>query len=217
MKKSFQLQHIFENKYTFLLTILILLFFVYPFVTIHNKISPVLNVLFLIAVLPALIASLRKRILHRVLLFYFASFLLEILIAVGIIPVSMGSLIFSLVFIGLCIYILTKNINKLKIVNADIIKGGISIYILMGLFWTILYVLLQKFNPAAFDISDSAKMDYLYYSFVTLSTIGYGDIHPVDKIAKLFSIFEALGGQIFLATFIARLVGIAIAQESKKD
>ncbi|GEM_PF-4281285 len=221
MKNLYWLQNIFENKYSFLLTILLLIFFIYPFVYVYNEVSPLLNILFLVAVLPALMASLRKKNLRRVLFFYFGSFVIEILITLKIIPeklnLSLISLSFSIIFIGLCIFILTRNINRLKIVNADIIKGGISIYILMGLFWAIVYVMVHRFNPGAFHVANSDRLDYLYYSFVTLLTIGYGDINAIDKFAKIFSVLEAVGGQIFLATFISRLVGIAIAQEMRHE
>lgn len=65
--------------------------------------------------------------------------------------------------------------------------------------------------------ADERLRQFMYYSFVTLTTLGYGDITPVSPAAKSFSFIEAVTGQIYIAVLIARLVGLHIAHSMSKD
>ena len=101
-------------------------------------------------------------------------------------------------------------------VNADKVWGAISVYVLMGVSWGILYSLIGRYYPESFnlptDLAEKMKSPgadtMIYYSFVTLSTLGYGDITPAVKTTRVLSALEALTGQIYLAVLVARLVAI---------
>ena len=86
--------------------------------------------------------------------------------------------------------------------------------------WVFFYALLNKIEPESFYIGKSSMRDQrfilVYYSFVTLTTLGYGDITPLSSPASSFSILEAIVGQIYMTVLIARLVGIHISQSMKK-
>jgi uncharacterized membrane protein len=100
-------------------------------------------------------------------------------------------------------------------VTADKIHGAIAAYILIGLMWTALYLLLNQLNPGSFafnGIRDPANPltypDLLYFSFATLTTTGYGDIAPVTAHARSLAILEQLAGTFYIAILIARLTGL---------
>lgn len=130
------------------------------------------------------------------------------------------SLAFNALFFAFVIYELLQKIFRTTEVNADLIYAAIAVYMLIGFFWGVVYVLLEFFMPESFTLrpgndghglySDFAQ-DLIYYSFVTLATLGYGDITSLSKPAKFFSVLEALIGQIYLTVLVARLVGMHIA------
>lgn len=82
--------------------------------------------------------------------------------------------------------------------------------------WAFVYSLMESIHPGSFSIAEgqinAGRSLYVYYSFVTLTTLGYGDITPMTAPANSISILEAIIGKLFLAILIARLVGIHIAQ-----
>jgi len=77
--------------------------------------------------------------------------------------------------------------------------------------WQDLYVLVDTLIPGSFNSTLLAGKDYLYFSFITLSTLGYGDIAPVNGPAQALAYTEALVGQLYLTILVARLVGLYIA------
>jgi len=105
-------------------------------------------------------------------------------------------------------------------VDIDMIAGGISVYLLIGLVYGLLYSLLYQYAPGSFDVSESLvdvhdarglQHVFVYFSYVTMTTLGYGDVSPVSNLARVLVQLETLGAQLFLAIFIARLVGMHIA------
>lgn len=103
-------------------------------------------------------------------------------------------------------------------ITADRTAGAIAVYLLLGLLWSLAYGVISATDPdsfrglEAFNLEGSgAQPDFIYFSFVTLTTLGYGDISPVSSVAKTLAWFEAVVGQLFLAVTIARLVSLEIA------
>jgi hypothetical protein len=92
------------------------------------------------------------------------------------------------------------------------IQGAIAVYLLFGVFWAHAYHIAAMLVPGSF--AGPAELTnvsgWAYYSFVTLTTVGYGDITPVSQVARTLSIAEALTGQLYLAVLIARLVAMEI-------
>lgn len=119
----------------------------------------------------------------------------------------------ALLFVGFLIVHLFRYIVRAPVVDSEVIAAGIAIYLLLGLIWSIAYMLVARLNPDAFVIAvgpDSERTmnrsRALYFSFVTLSTVGYGDIVPVSKAARVLAITEATTGLFYLGVLIARLV-----------
>jgi hypothetical protein len=122
--------------------------------------------------------------------------------------------VFYLFFVVFSTAVLVMRIFAEKSVSADTIGGGICAYLLTGLFWALLYRLIVMLDPDAFVILTPGKRIedlFIYYSFGTLTTLGLGDISPMNELAMALSTLEAIWGQIFLTVFIARLVGLHLA------
>ena len=106
-----------------------------------------------------------------------------------------------------------------KKANADVILESINAYLLMGLMFTTLVTILHLYNPMAFGFQEGIKGNFqekIYYTYVTMSTLGYGDISPLIPLAKSLSILISVSGQMYIAIIIALLVGKVAGAQSKK-
>lgn len=101
-------------------------------------------------------------------------------------------------------------------VTLNRIVGALCVYLLFGLLWAVLYATVELVEPTAFAYAHGAPGDpleqFLYYSFVTLTTLGYGDVTPVHPVARTIAYFEAVIGQLYVAVLVASLVGRYSAQ-----
>lgn len=108
--------------------------------------------------------------------------------------------------------IVGRNVFGSTYVNRNLLFGAICVYLLLGLIWALLYGLIEQFLPNSFRGLESSdhriSMDnQLYFSFVTLASLGYGDITPLSPVAKALSYLEAVTGQMYVAIMLAGLVG----------
>ncbi len=128
--------------------------------------------------------------------------------------------ILSILFMGFIVGIILSYLFKEKEITSDVIMGAICGYFMIGLLWNNVYALLEVLEPNSFQFSQShdtgGGVDFIYYSFVTLTTLGFGDITPISNPAQSLSLLEAVMGQLYLAILVARLVGIHIAQSFAK-
>jgi len=91
-------------------------------------------------------------------------------------------------------------------VDAEHLFAALSAYLLAGIYFGLLYWALEQLHPGMFAASDFSRSGAIYFSFVTLATVGYGDIVPRLDMARGLAIVEGVGGQLFLAVLVARLV-----------
>ena len=95
------------------------------------------------------------------------------------------------------------------------IQGAIAAYVLLGVLWAHAYALLTQLRPGALSgplsAADGARAFY-YFSFVTLTTVGYGDVLPVHPAARSLAMLEAVTGPLYLAILIARLVSLSVSR-----
>ena len=93
-------------------------------------------------------------------------------------------------------------------VDSEILYAALSTYLLAGLFFGQIYWSIESMRPGSLVGPDPiSELSAVYYSFVTLATLGYGDIVPRTDIARGVAVFEVIGGQLFLAVMVARLIG----------
>jgi Ion channel len=94
-------------------------------------------------------------------------------------------------------------------IDREHVYAALSAYLLAGVFFGNFYWVLEEIRPGSFTVSgDFSASSAIYFSFVTLATLGYGDIVPRTDVARGLAIVEGVGGQLFLAVLIARLVSI---------
>lgn len=105
-------------------------------------------------------------------------------------------------------------------IDLNKIVGAICIYLLMGLIWAMMYLFLAQGIPGAFNGIEQVVWydnfaDVAYFSYVTLTTLGYGDISPVTPIARFLVYMEAVVGVFYMAVLVASLVGAGINESHK--
>lgn len=127
------------------------------------------------------------------------------------------------IFLFVVIVLLLRGILRHEVVRADTIYGAICVYLLLGIAWAGVYDVIEVFRPGSFQVSEALQVDggldwsdTTYFSFVTLTTLGYGDISPVSRLAKSMAMLEAVTGVLYLATLIARLVSMYRAPGEKE-
>jgi hypothetical protein len=99
--------------------------------------------------------------------------------------------------------------------------GAAVVYLLMAIMWTFIFSALETLHPGSFKIPENQDIlisrNFLYYSFVTLTTLGYGDITPVTSLARSLCVLEAVIGQLYLVVQVAWLVGVHVSQSMLKN
>jgi hypothetical protein len=127
-----------------------------------------------------------------------------------------GAFYFILVVAGL-----TRVIHGAQEVTREVLFAAILVYLLLTLIWAYLYASLETVSPGSFSFPEDPAREFLfqflYFSIVTITTLGYGDIIPLSQQASALAMVEALTGQIYLVVVLAWLVGMHVSRKSKKQ
>lgn len=128
-----------------------------------------------------------------------------------------ASFVVPIITVGLLILV---DVLAAERIVFDLVCGALCVFVLLGMCWANVYQLIERLSPGAFVIDYSryqidAGADpfaalglFTYYSFITLTTVGYGDIVPVSALARWMVWLEAVSGQFYMAVFVARLIGL---------
>ncbi|MDJ0810058.1 MAG: potassium channel family protein [Desulfobacterales bacterium] len=132
--------------------------------------------------------------------------------------VSVGR-ICGIIFFGIAIHHCGRFVAQSPQVTRDVIVAAVVIYLLMALMWSFAYALLEFYQPGSFNAQEGLTREsrpfFLYYSFVTLTTLGFGDITPLTEKAKALTILQAFIGQVYLVVVLAWLVGMHVSRKAK--
>jgi voltage-gated potassium channel Kch len=122
------------------------------------------------------------------------------------------------------------DLAKQRRVSMDTILGGINVYLLVAIGFMFLHGIAEISNPDSYQLQGESLTDVLgempgiraagtlmYFSMVTITTLGYGDIVPVAPVARMLCGVEAVAGQLYVAIFIARLVALQVGQASRRS
>lgn len=133
---------------------------------------------------------------------------------------TFASLVFLLL---LTLTILYRVFGDSGPVTAHKIRGAVAVYLLFGITWSTLYGLLDQVLPNAFSLpapggeyGAGRQGTLTYFSFITLTTVGYGDLTPTHDVSRMFAVLEALTGQLYPATLLARLVSLEISHRGRE-
>lgn len=133
--------------------------------------------------------------------------------------------VFSIAFLGLILYVILRALFRVRSADRETLSAALCVYLLQGLLWAVVFALLEELQPGSFRLSDPDASFSLggedptypiYFSYVTLTTVGYGDVTPVMPTARMLAVCEAMLGQIFLIVLVARLVGLSVAQAAAR-
>ena len=125
----------------------------------------------------------------------------------------------GVVFFAYMIVNILLFIYKQDEVTIDLIVGAAVVYLLMAIMWTFIYKVVETVHPGSFTISVTdiqERLRFTYFSLVTITTLGYGDIVPTTGLASSVATLEALVGQLYLVTTVAWLVGVRVSQSRER-
>lgn len=167
----------------------------------------------------------RRRVLAGALLLGVPALALEWVSILHPTPLSVGA---NTCLLGLFVaYVASVTLSAVledRRVTLDTIFGGIAIYLLLAVGWAFGYALIEQLAPGSYPFGGQPLQELhagvethfpelLYFSFVTLTTLGYGDMVPANSPARTFAVLEAVTGQLYVAIFIARLVALHITEQ----
>ena len=213
--------HLFENRYFYLLITTMLQVFLASF--FPDRGTFFINEFTFSLFMLANINFIRH---NRRMIVFFVLFAI-ISIAFVWVPThsELGQMLFTverlLVFtlISVIITLIISSIVRSKEVSVNMILGVITIYILFGLMAGEINQIIYHLDPNAFtgNLDPTDNADLRYYSYVTMTTLGYGDIAPISQTARASAVFFSLVGQIYLAVVIALIVGKYVSASDKKE
>ena len=200
-----------------LLVALALLFFAFPFVEEVKGGNVIVSILFSLVLLSAVLAvAERKSVLVVAIILAIP--------AIGgrwinhlqpdLVPPSvfLGA---GLILVGFVVANLLRFVLRAPSVNVEVLCASIAAYLMLGLMWTMAYWLVDQLTPGgAFSFNTNTGKQSMngfnafYFSFITLSTVGYGDITPASRIARWLAATEAMTGLLYVTVLIARLVSL---------
>ena len=131
------------------------------------------------------------------------------------------TLVILLVFFTGSFLIAAKQVLLVGDIDGNKIIGSLSLYLLLGLIWAVIYLLILVMDPTAFSGVEASTWQQgfsriAYYSFVTLTTLGYGDILPTNHVAEFFVYMEAIIGVFYMAIIVSSLISLRLAALEKK-
>jgi hypothetical protein len=216
------------DRYGSLLLVLVCLIIFQPFVeTVFGK--ALIEILFI----AALIAGLRAIEVKRGLLRFAVLLLIASVICGAAGTFLNNTLLFGLGLAGESFFLLFVAVSILsdlfrrKRVTGDTLAGAVCVYLLIGLVWSYLYLLTEACVPGSFTFTQGdARLQlwvskefypFFYFSLVTMTTVGYGDISPVSTVARTLATMEGILGQVYLTILVARLVGMQLTSQQTED
>jgi hypothetical protein len=221
------------HYYGVLLTSLLLLLLAHPIVDhVYGQASiPVLSLLVLVVLFAAIYSASRER--PRV--FYVAVALAVLAVAAHGMDLATDGVktaayraVADAVFYLFIAVVIAFHVLSARRVTTDILLGAVCVYLMFGLGWASIYEFTELVWPGSFSSAQPLFLGsvedgtlrgsgFVYYSYVTLSTLGYGDISPVSPPARVFAWMEAVIGQIYLVIAVARLVSLHASDSSGRE
>jgi Ion channel len=215
-----------SGKYNLLLSVLVLSFFIYPF-GYNNIVWEALLFTIFTGIVITIVSVIYQLQPHkRTYRLYMG--LAGLVLCLEIVrhwSISSRTIYLSIVIHHLILIflmassaiVIIREIFSASQVTSDTIKGGVCVYLLAGIAWSYLYNLLLVVQPESFDLMSSSNIhdDLLYFSFVTLTTVGYGDILPISPLARVCANLESIVGVLYPSIYIARLVGQYSSEKPK--
>jgi hypothetical protein len=215
----------FRGHYGYVLGSLLVILTIYPFVGEEGWLGWLLDLSFVVVILSCFLVSLGQRIWGVVLILAIAGEIIATLARVSGIEFfqSPGRVLRVVVLIAAMVVVL-RDVLRAKRVTMDTVFAACSVYLLMALVWSSLYIAIEVLAPGSFKLgptegpgSMGTASQLVYFSMITLTTVGYGDITPNTPQASMLAALEGLIGQLFIAIILARLVALELTGRRKQS
>lgn len=223
------------HRFNVLLGLLVLLYLSMPVIQVlfpgpnHDTARVVIAIFFVALLLAVILAISKSPTVTRITL----------CLALPYIALDVATVIFSdwttveilqhvvnIVFLAFTSLVILGYVFSDEKITLNTISASLCVYFLIGLLWAVVFSLLTLIDPNSFNFgfengaANASQMRFgsgesinpIYFSLVTLTTLGYGDITPATSTARTLAAFEAVMGQIYLAVLVARLVGLHTSQ-----
>jgi voltage-gated potassium channel len=211
-----------RHRFIFLLVMLLSMLAVAPFLANFIHLRFLFNI-FLSAVLVSAVYALSQQIWHLAIS---AALAIPMLVSIWSDYFLRNDALFligricGIFFIGFTIFHILSHIFKQQEVTKDTIAGATAVYLLLALLWAFIYAVLDRLQPDSFAMSAAGppmegRDIFIYYSLVTITTLGYGDITPASYLAGSMAALEAVVGQLYLVVLVSWLVGLYGSKRSK--
>ncbi len=200
----------------FLALLLIAVFVVPPFLPAGGGRRPVSDLVFAMFLIAGVRALYHWRIARQVLM-PIAILVLSVDLASWVVPIP-EAWIRACVLLALLLLLLIVLVQTFRDgpVSYHRMLGAVAAYLLLGVIWAEAYSLLEILRPGSFsgsiNVADGPRA-WFYFSFITLTTAGYGDILPIHPAARSLAALEAVTGPLYLAVLLARLVALAVSSD----
>src|SRR5215218_5617868 len=140
--------------------------------------------------------------------------LLSLLTAIGSVLIDDGSsrnggfFLLNVLLVATVPWVITRALWKRRVIDIRTVLGAVCIYVLLGMLYAFLYAAIDSLSSGPFfvQITDATTPDFLYFSYITQTTVGYGDFTAKGDLGRALAVVEAMGGQLYLVTVIAVLV-----------
>lgn len=204
------------GRYTIVLASVLVLFATYPIVQDRPALYWLVNVVLLGVVVSGVNAAWRTPRLGRLAILFGTIISLTLVLELAW-PGSRGRAVgvahnaAMLAFLLLVALTVLGDVLRQSRVTADGVAAACCVYLFAGLGWGNAYRLVELARPGSFSTDVTGSFGLVYFSFMTLTTTGYGDISPVSVSARSLAVLESVIGQLYLAVLVARLVGLHIA------
>ena len=212
----------YKDRFLFLIIFMVALIVLGPFMQGFIGLRLFMEVFFSIIFIATIYAVSQKR-LHIIIA---AILLIPALLAVWTPDIPRHNILLTigylcgLIVLAFAIISILKYLFAEETVTRQTISAAVAVYLLIALMWTFIYRLIENLYPGSFAVAHdnlhTAENIYLYFSLVTITTLGYGDITPIGSQAIALSVLEAITGQIYLVVVVAWFVGLYVSRKSSK-
>jgi hypothetical protein len=215
------LQSYSQNRFLIILVLSLLTIVLAPFLDDFFQTRILMDIL-LTAIFLAIIFAIRSKRSHLIIASILA---LPLIISTWSnylyesTHLGLATRVFGALFFGYAVGIILQIIARSSEITKETLYAAVVAYLLIALMWAFLYMVLELVIPGSFSFPDGSQrletMRFEYFSFVTITTLGYGDVVPLTNKASALALLEALIGQIYLVVLVAWLVGMHVSRKTR--
>ena len=215
-----------SRRFAYLTKSLVLLILAYPYLEIEVVGQVVMTIITILVMVSLIIAVSDTRRSIIIALCLTVPWFVTLMINFPLFEAERGIVVKKEIVFAVLLFFYTTitifmHLLKSREVTSEILFASVCVYLLIGLTWAALYVFIDLIYPHSFiDVGDNLAITaprFLFFSYITLTTVGYGTMTPVSDPARSLALLEAIIGQLYLAILVARLVGLHISKPKAAD